>query len=124
MSSSISIFVKTEYSYVDFVNHIEDLLKIEFKLVENEKCLSVFEGIGLRIGLIGELDYMDDDGHNIAFSDYSYQIFIDIIARVKEYDYWQQLEYYIAMYIYSRICESFAWKCIVVEDMEKLLAGN
>jgi hypothetical protein len=123
MSSSISIFVKAEHSYKEFITCIEDLLGVGFKTIENARSLSRFEGLGLQINLIGELDYMDEEP-NLIFSEYSYEIRVEISIRVEEYTHWKRLEYYMAMYIYDRMREDFGWKCMVLEDLEDLLARN
>lgn len=123
MSSSISIFVKNSIDYNSFVCRIEDLLAIKFINLEGEPWpISIFKGLGLCISLIGDLNYEDDFG--ILFSQYSYQIRIEIYYRVEQEEYWYNLEKYLSLYIYSRIIEDSDWKCAVVEDMQKLLARN
>lgn len=123
MSWDISIFVKTDCNFEEFVSSMGQLLNVSFLIKqEQEWLLAYFSGLGLTIRLIGDLDYDDDMG--IDFSNYTYQISVDVYARVKEDEYYIQLRYYMAMYIYSRICEKLVWKCMVVEEMQKLLAKN
>lgn len=123
MSFSTSIFIENSCTYEEFVSAIEKTLQVDFTKAKHEPWpISTFIGLGLEIVLVGDLDYDDDLG--IPFSRYCYQIRVEIRHRVKEEKYWSGLEYYMAMYIYSRICEELNWKCIVVEDMQKLLAGN
>jgi hypothetical protein len=123
MSWDIGVFVKTTVSFEEFVSSMEQLLSVSFLIKKQKEWpIAYFSGLGLTIRLIGDLDYDDDMG--IDFSNYTYQIDVDMYPRVKEEEYCIQLRYYMAMYIYSRICEKLAWKCMVVEEMQKLLARN
>lgn len=119
---SLSIFIKIQCSFEELINGLEKTLDAKF-IKEERDCLSYYlSTLGLTIRVTGDLDYEDEMG--IPFSKYSYQISIDMYTRVKQQEYWERLEYYMTMYIYSRICEKLKWKCIVVEDMQMLLAEN
>ncbi|PSF37220.1 hypothetical protein C7H19_10895 [Aphanothece hegewaldii CCALA 016] len=60
----------------------------------------------------------------IPFSQYDYQIFVFAYLTVQERKIWFNLEYYMAMFIYMRIDEKLGWKCMLVEDAQRLLAKN
>lgn len=123
MASSYSIFINNSCSFDECISHLENILDITSIKEDNKPWSSAyFSALGLTIRLTGDLDYDDDMG--ISFSQYSYQIKVDAYTRVKETKYWSRLEYYMTMYIYSRICETINWKCIVVEDMQNLISGN
>lgn len=123
MASSYSIFIDNSCSFEECLSHLEKILDISFIKEDDQPWPSAyFSAVGLSIRITGDLDYDDDMG--ISFSQYSFQLKVDAYTRVDEMRYWSRLEYYMVMYIYSRICETLAWKCIVVEDMQSLLAGN
>ncbi len=123
MASQYSIFIKNSCSFDECVSQLEKILDIDLIKGDNKPWSSAyFSAVGLTIRIIGDLDYEDDNG--IPFTQYSFQLRVDAYTRVKEVKYWSRLEYYMVMYIYSRICETLSWKCIVVEDMQRLLAGN
>lgn len=123
MSRSLSIFVDNSCTFAEFASSLEQILHVSFVKEQDKPWPSAyFSGLGLTVRLVNNLDYEDD--LEIAFSRYSYQIHIDMYTRVQEEKYWLGLEYYMTMYIYSRIREILKWKCIVVEDMQRLLARN
>ncbi|MEN9518330.1 MAG: hypothetical protein RLZZ381_918 [Cyanobacteriota bacterium] len=123
MASSYSIFIDNPCSFDECISHLENILDISF-IKKNDRPWSsaYFGAMGLSIRITGDLDYEDDMG--ISFSKYSYQLSVDAYTRVNEMRYWSRLEYYMTMYIYSRICETVNWKCIVLEDLQNLIAGN
>ena len=123
MSTSYSIFIDNSCSFDKCISQLEKILDINMTKEDDRPWSSAyFSAVGLTIRIIGDLDYEDDNG--IPFTLYSFQLTVDAYTRVKEVKYWSRLEYYMVMYIYSRICETLDWKCIVVEDMQNLIAGN
>lgn len=122
MSWDISVFVKSNCSFEDFVNNMQQLFDVNFLVDKKQEwSYAYFSGMGLTIRLIGDLDYDDDLG--ISFSDYSYQINVDTYSQTgKEYMF--NIRYNMAMYIYDRIIQKLSWKCMVVEEMQNLLARN
>jgi hypothetical protein len=123
MATEYDIYIETDESFSVVVRKIEDILDIKL-ITQNDQPWSSahFSAIGFRIGVTGDLDYEDDMG--IKFSKYSYQISIDTYTRVSVMEYWSELEYYLALTIYQRICDKLDWKCMVTEDGQKLVIHN
>jgi hypothetical protein len=123
MASSYSIFIDNSCTFNECIGHLEKILDISLiKKYDQPWSSAYFSAVGLSIRITGDLDYEDDMG--ISFSKYSYQLKVDAYTRVSETRYWSRLEYYMTMYIYSRICETVCWKCILLEDLQNLIAAN
>lgn len=123
MSTDYTLYIDTREDFNTVVHKLEETLDIKLTVEEDQPWPSAyFSALCFTIRITGDLDYEDDMG--ISFSNYSYQISVGIYTRVSVMEYWSKLEYYLALTIYQRICDKLNWKCMVVEDGQKIVIHN
>ena len=116
MSKFLNIFIEAKVNLDELVNRLSKILNTSFNKTGS---IYRFQGVGIELNIFTNHDLEDDMG--IKFSEYTFQINIGIDIKIPQNEYWENLRYYMAMYIYYLLLEKTNWKCMIVDDLQTLI---
>jgi len=122
MSASISIFIEYEKDIEKTVSDIQIALGVKLEPIPDSEYHSYQHvGLGFVMTLYGNHGLEDDK--DISFSKYQYEIDFDEIRGGIRAEYWENLQYYVAMYSYSKIVKELKCPAMIVDDLQELIAS-
>jgi hypothetical protein len=117
MSWTLSIFFNALGQTEEVITQLEKLWLIKFRKEVNDiTTFYTVESLGIFIDIFPEHGMEDDQG--LAFTQYKYEIDISLYA-VQGFE---PLGRNIAFYLAEQLFERLKWPCIVVEELQTLLA--
>jgi hypothetical protein len=120
MSAPMSIFLRTSIDERALCSVIERIFSIRLERIENDGMSSYKHcGIGYTLVLIMEHGLEDDMG--IPFSEYQYQIDLDVYSLVDDERCSENFKKSLAEYTFRRLAFATGYPTMLVYNLQRLL---
>jgi hypothetical protein len=120
MVQELSVFFSGPGDIESAVSKLTLLLGGPLEPASNEYAgLYEHYGSGFLVQVLVDHDLIDNCG--IPFSEYSFQLSIYPLRKIWKYQFLENLQRYLALYLATCMNELYDWSCIVVEDLQTVL---
>lgn len=117
MSTDYSVFVKSEAKNAEIRFSLEKILNCELQRTAYSEEIYSAEIMGLRVSLIGSVDYEDD---LIRFSEYDFEITIDSTGAFDR-QYSDPFKSIASIVIANMLSIELSCECIAVENVHSII---
>lgn len=121
MSSLTSLFIRSELKIEDLLEKLEEVLDIRFQRdVREDGTLYVCSPLGIRLTLFGDHNLEDDMG--IRFSEFQYELDIEIDAPDVTQDLVDLVHEDVTRFLLSKVSRLPGWDCLAVANLQRIMA--
>lgn len=120
MGSLTSLFIRSDQKIQVVSEKLGELLNITFQReMREEGVLYVCSPFGITLTLFDDHDLEDDMG--IRFSEYQYELDIQIAARGVTQDLVDLVHEDITRFLLSKVSQVPGWDCIAVANLQRIM---